>query len=421
MDRPALRCYSDPFDKRSNVRSLTCLALLGLGPLWASEQEALDISSYIRSSCIPYGSVLGPVYASPESDEIVSYSRCGDSAIWTGHYLAAEAHRYAVTHSADALDSVRVALDGIRALVDVTGTGLPARCLVPVDSPHTLALMSEEAGHGIFAGTVDNLSYYWVGNTSRDQYSGVFFGLGAAYDLVDEPEVRESIRDLITRLLSALLQNNWLVRMPDGAISTTFIGRPDQQLSFLQTGRRVNPGRFDWTYKWYRFWLAGAVQVPIALEALDDHNSYFKFNLDTINLYNLIRLEDSSYYRERYIRAYDILRRTTEDHGNAHFNMIDRALKGPAEGRDAETRALLEVWLERPRRDEWVDWRGIYAACQSEAKACEPVPVRDRVRTDFLWQRSPFQLYGGGQGNIATPGIDYILPYWMARYYQVLE
>jgi hypothetical protein len=41
------------------------------------------------------------------------------------------------------------------------------------------------------------------------------------------------------------------------------------------------------------------------------------------------------------------------------------------------------------------------------------------VRTDFLWQRSPFQLVGGGIGNIETAGIDYILPYWMARYYGV--
>jgi hypothetical protein len=43
-----------------------------------------------------------------------------------------------------------------------------------------------------------------------------------------------------------------------------------------------------------------------------------------------------------------------------------------------------------------------------------------QVRTDFLWQRSPFLLFGGGEGLIEGPGIDYILPYWMARYYGVL-
>jgi uncharacterized protein (TIGR03437 family) len=44
-----------------------------------------------------------------------------------------------------------------------------------------------------------------------------------------------------------------------------------------------------------------------------------------------------------------------------------------------------------------------------------------RPPTDFLWQRSPFQLAVGGAGIIESPGIDYILPYWMARYYGLQE
>jgi hypothetical protein len=47
------------------------------------------------------------------------------------------------------------------------------------------------------------------------------------------------------------------------------------------------------------------------------------------------------------------------------------------------------------------------------------IPVDQRVTTDFLWQRSPFQLFGGGGGFIENPGIDFILPYWMARFYGV--
>jgi hypothetical protein len=73
----------------------------------------------------------------------------------------------------------------------------------------------------------------------------------------------------------------------------------------------------------------------------------------------------------------------------------------------------------RPRRDVRVDLRDRSRACSS-GRACAPVPVEERVTTDFLWQRSPFQLSGGGSGTIETPGIDYILPYWMARYYELL-
>jgi hypothetical protein len=159
--------------------------------------------------------------------------------------------------------------------------------------------------------------------------------------------------------------------------------------------------------------------LPITVESLDENSSYFKFNIDYITLYNLIRLEDSAKFRQRYVKTYKILRNATADHQNAHFDIIDRALKGEDESRDAQIRATLQEWLQRSRRDAYVDWRSTYPACGSN-RACAPLPIAARVRTDFLWQRSPFQLSGGGDGTIETAGIDYILPYWMARYYGVL-
>ena len=100
--------------------------------------------------------------------------------------------------------------------------------------------------------------------------------------------------------------------------------------------------------------------------------------------------------------------------------MIDRALTGPDNKRDAETRALLEAWLRRPPRDQFVDLRDEFPSCGQPDRACDAIPVERRVPTDFLWQRSPFLLFGGGSGTIQEAGIDFILPYWMARFYEVL-
>ena len=220
-------------------------------------------------------------------------------------------------------------------------------------------------------------------------------------------------------MLDFLLKHRWFVVMPDGGFSTVFIGRPDQRLALLQIGRQVNPERFSGEYTRRRWALAGLVAAPVSFETLDDHNSYFKFNLDTINLFNLIRLEDKARFRRRYRFAYNVLRRTTDDHGNAHFNMLDRGLKGPGRRRDEETVKLLDAWLQRPRRDDRVDLRGQVPECGPD-RACDAIPVVQRVRTDFLWQRSPFLLFGGGDGKIEGPGVDFILPYWMARFYNVL-
>ena len=387
----------------------------------AGEADALAISENIRARHLPYGTIIDPVFNAHDGDQIVSYSRCGDSAIWTGHWLAAESYRYAVTRSPEALDNVRVALDGIRKLLEVTGNGLLARCAFPVESPYAPDMMGEEAHHGVYGGTVDGAQWNWIGNTSRDQYLGVFFGLTVAYSVVDEPTIKGGVNFLATRALTFLRDRAWLVRMPDGSISTTFLGRADHRLALLKLGRRTNPSKFAWDYK-----VESAVAAPGTIafagyETLEDHNSYFKFNLDHLAYYCLLTGGDNSWVRLNYGKAFDIVRKTTDDHGNAFFNMIERAIEErPNEAREAATRQMLEDWLKRSRRDLYLDYRGRYLSCHEEDRACEPLPVAERINTDFLWQRSPFLLYGGGTGRIETAGIDYLLPYWMARYYGVL-
>jgi uncharacterized protein (TIGR03437 family) len=94
-------------------------------------------------------------------------------------------------------------------------------------------------------------------------------------------------------------------------------------------------------------------------------------------------------------------------------------LQGVNPARDVETRSLLDQWLLRPKRDFYVDLTSTFRVCGGDA--CVAVPVPSRPGTDFIWQRDPFQLAGGSGGFIESPGIDYILPYWMARFYGVIQ
>src|SRR5439155_26769892 len=136
--------------------------------------------------------------------------------------------------------------------------------------------------------------WIWVGNTSRDEYSGAMFGLSVAYDMVPDAAIRSSISDLVTRLVEFLNGHNWSVVMPDGRTSTSFLVRPDQIETFLAIGRHVNSDHFSSIgYETQRVLYATTVPVPIGADTAGD-DSYFKFNLDYINLYNLIRLEASS-------------------------------------------------------------------------------------------------------------------------------
>ena len=400
--------------------SVCGIALALCGPVPAAESDALSISQNIQARHLPYGTILDPVLT-PDGSQVASYTRCGDSANWTGHYLAAESFRYQVTRSADALDNVRRALAGLRFLADVTGSGLLARCAFPADSPYAQAMAGEESSHGVYTAGVDGRAWLWIGDTSRDQYAGVFFGLGVAFDMVPDDQVRADAAALASRLLAFLLDHAWTVVMPSGDISTTFLIRPDQQLALLQVGRHLNVSRFGSSYSREAAALAAGTPVPVGIDAADNRDSYFKFNLDEINLYSLLRLQGGGLTKLWYASAWDLVHGAVRGHGNAHFNMIDRALHGTDAARDAETRSLLDAWLKRPRTDVYTDLRGRFPACGSPDQACQPVPVELRPATDFLWQRSPFQLVGGGSGTIEGAGIDYILPYWMARYYGVVQ
>ena len=373
----------------------------GIVPALASEADAVAVSAGIQARHLPFGTILDPMYASPASNQIVGYTRCGDSALWTGAYLAAEAFRYKVTRSADALSNVKTALAGLKALADVTGDNRLARCLLPADSPYAAGIESEEA-----ANTINhNAQWIWVDNTSRDQVVGAFFGLGVAYDVVDDATVKSDIADLTTRLIGFIAQHQW---SPNDDISSTFALRPEELQMLLQVARHVNPSI--------------SVGNPFLVLSVDtgarvdvaSNSSYFKFNLDYMTFYNLVRLQNSKDNQA----AYQIVRDYTASHQNAFFDIVDAALAGANASRDAEMRSLLDQWLQRPKRETYVDVSRTVAVCGSEA--CQPVPVALRPTLEFLWQIDPFQLAGGGDGTIEGSGIDYILPYWMGRYYGVI-
>jgi uncharacterized protein (TIGR03437 family) len=370
-------------------------------PARASDADALAISTGIAATHMPFGTVLDPIFAAPGSSQIVGYTRCGDSALWTGAYLAAEAFHYKVTQSADALNSVKAALAGLKALADITGDNRLARCMVPAASPYAAGIANEEAANTVH----QNPPWIWIDNTSRDQVVGAFFGLAAAYDLVDDPTVKSGSSDLVTRLTGFIANHQW---SPNDDISNTFQLRPEELQMLLQVARHVNPAN-----PVSGPLLVLPVSTGVAVDVLSN-SSYFKFNLDYMTFYNLSRLQDNADNRA----AYRTLRTYTASHQNAFFDIVDRALQGPNAARDTEFRALLDQWLQRPRRDVTVDLSKTVAVCGTAA--CQPVPVPLRPPATFLWQDDPFQLAGGGSGIIESAGIDYILPYWMARYYAVL-
>jgi hypothetical protein len=252
-----------------------------------------------------------------------------------------------------------------------------------------------------------NPPWVWVDNTSRDEVVGVFFGLAVAYDFVNDPVVHSSIGPVASLIARYISDHLW---SPGDDITTTFLVRPEELQMLVDTTRHVNPGDG----------ISGPLINPVPFDAgvlldIQDNSSYFKFNLDYMTFFNLVRYNPGN---SQYLGAYVNVRNYTALHQNPFFDMVDHALRGPSH-LDTEVLPLLNQWLLRPRRDLYIDDTNIVKNCRS-GEACSPVPAPIRPTTDFLWQRDPFQLAGGGDDTIEGAGIDYILPYWMGRYYGVI-
>ncbi|HUP56951.1 MAG TPA: hypothetical protein VM598_05815, partial [Bdellovibrionota bacterium] len=392
-------------------------SLVSPSPASAGEADAELISERIQAYHMPDGVVGEARFTSPTSTELAEIHD-GDGAIWTGHYLAAEAYRYAVTRSPRALELVRKTMETMKALCRISGNGRLVRTIFAHESPYRDWSRQSGTWHRT---TYEGKDLWYISYVTRDQYVGAFLGLGAVYDLVDDEEMRSLARDLVTGLVEHLIKAGWILIDRDaGRWIETYVGRYDQMLSVLQLAKHVNPGRFAGEYDKARKAWSWLVDLPIELEQYGKEGSYFRYNLDYGYMFNLIRLEQDQKVRDLYLKSFAKLRKFTEMDINPHFNLIDFALRGPNEAREAETRQAIEDRLTRGFRDHFIDHRGTYEACE-ENVACQPIPILERVYADFMWQRTARHLYGGGDGSIQGPGIDYILPYWMARYYGVIQ
>src|SRR5580765_1445737 len=246
----------------------------------AAEADALAISANIQARHVPFGTLLDPIYTSSTNTQIAGYTRCGDSALWTAAYLAAESFHCKVTQSPDALRNVKSALAGLQQLVDVTGDNRLARCVFPSNSPFGAGIAREEANNGV----QQNPPLTWIDNTSRDQVVGAFFGLGVAFDLVDDPSVKSVASDVATRLIGFISRHQW---SPNDDISSTFQLRPEELQMLLQVARHVNPAN---TVSGPFF--VAPVDVGVHVDVLSN-DSYFKFNLDYMTFYNLVRIQNN--------------------------------------------------------------------------------------------------------------------------------
>jgi len=306
-------------------------------------------------------------------------------------------------------------------------------------------------------------NFYCEDAASRDTHAGTFFGWLTAFDLVGpyDPDLRDLIRDDVLTVTGYIASHGWSIFHPYSRVQTSgsenfifplFAINPQPRIALAQAARHVADLAGDHVQQatwdaWYAEELATmgpnlATEYLLAIQS--PHNSYYNFNLNHITNFSAIREEPVAAIRDYLKRTFAIIDATTRDDVNAHFEAITYALTGePA--RLAKALTHLEQWIgyhdltQDPKNSErcgkdlacvaqgTTDWRiagvdfdqpELSPTPSTRLRSRTPLPVLRRDRgQDFLWQRSPYQLDGGASPNDEPPGIDFLCPYWMVRYY----
>jgi hypothetical protein len=265
-----------------------------------------------------------------------------------------------------------------------------------------------------------------------------------------------------------------------GPISPLFIQVPIARLHLLQnarhaaavTGDAAASQRYEvlWAEEVANTVGTGSLLAGMVIDAGEPHDAYYKYHLHLMSYFNVIRLEPDPIIREEFKRAMAVLDKTITDDGNAFFEAMTYALTGETQRLD-EAVGLHRQWLNYYAFHEETARRGVTPFVHTgrcditedpgpgapieeqplecrpkeqvdmittlptgdevmtpyqpdttgERRAKDPLPVGVRRLADFLWQKDPTIIGGDHNTPWRGPSVDFLVTYWMLRYYSEVE
>lgn len=304
------------------------------------------------------------------------YGTGADNALFTGFALAAFSYRYGVTNDLQDFYKIQKTVDGISTLTNVTGIpGVLVKLAFPLDDK-TFGLIGYDKNNNDKDNTwtrrrlegqlYESGTHFYYTNTTRDQLTGIVFGLTVAWDVLNGVQghsgIKEQIKGIVKALVFRLTQTGWSLEDHQGKRGTNAF-RPDAQLKHallllnFKCGNQTAPTGLKWFNKF--LWLATFYYVfPVP---------HYVWNLRTavaLSLGNQKWLTRISKFTDSPFTKYATRTSTDSDLTLAQIKIME-LIRHPHDG-------------------------------------------------FFAWQKKNPKLAINEMG----PAIDVLLPYWMRKYYE---
>lgn len=369
-------------------------------------------------------------------DLTTSYTENEDNdGLWTACYLAAECYRYACTQSvASKVLAVRT-FEALERLEKVTGiSGYPARSYAAAND-HVEESRSPHAKQWHYS---RDRKWKWLDDTSSDEITGHLFSLALFHDLVADAAQQRRAQQLISRIVTNIIDHNFQLIDYDGKPTRWGIWTPDslnlspnwmyerglnslQILSFLTTAyhytheKKFADTKRDLIEKHHYADNAVTAKIygPFETSHSDDILNFFPY-------YGLLRYEEDPAWRALFVKSLERSWLAVRADRMPVWNTIASALLGRNCDLDIARRELQTYPVDL------IDWDMINSHRWDittdplvdrfgDAQAVAPLPSAESSVS--RWNTNPKRLVSGNGGMTEETGTYFLFAYWMGRYY----
>lgn len=425
--------------------------------------------------------------------DVEKWDTDSNDGAWSGVYLASQAYRYGATGDEEALQNIRLLLEGLKARTEITGVpGNFVRQYIPlgvegIQCPEGLSSYVPDAakdsnkwvrvGNDGCLQVVGGDPMEWTttehcvpeayagwcfkDNVSRDEYAGHMLALAAIWQFVDDPDIRLQAAGFITDVGVHLMENDlnfvdWDGRPTQhgGMHPLSFVGTPGflavEVMAWVKLAAEVS-GREDLRlfYEDCLLQRSGANEcLPVSGQPLQPFTEYFpltflylgpggcqtNFNNVTmiISAYQVLLLAEEDPEMRQLVREAlrdEVIladnRIAAIHHANPWYSFLWAAFKpDPDEPAfQAVEEAVCSLRQFPPTQQIFdIDIESLFphycTGRLDNSLAEHPIPVAHRCPREILFWRNPYErnTCAADPAFVRQPG-DYLLPYWMGRYY----
>ncbi len=220
---------------------------------------------------------------------------------------------------------------------------------------------------------------------------------------------------------------SWLpdLKLPTQAVQLAGIFRVALQVTDGVAGyEQRRQALSDYYERHYSDWLGIASKWRDTSRCGD---SYHGLNIAFMPMFSWARLEPDPTRREQVRR--DVLASRMWPAVATHKNVFFAFIYGSQAPAGTDIDGVVSAHADQlagfplaPNAAVPVDLRGVYPedpACPGLSAVA--IDVGDRVPASFLWERQPWKLQDPGLPNGLYGGVDYLLAYWLGRYFGFIE